>query len=120
MGSLVLGVGLLVSPARVGAVADLTPRDARVIAVCELALVPGLLGGRRQGAWMLARAITNLDIIARLPIRRSRRARASATALGLLTVADVRVAIALRRPDASRSPCAAQMRRPTPTGSAAG
>jgi hypothetical protein len=64
--------------------------------LATLALALGLLVGRRRWAWMIVRAMANLGIIARLPIRDSRRARAGAAALGLLTIADVRVAIALR------------------------
>jgi F420H(2)-dependent quinone reductase len=96
VGSAAIGAALLLRPERLGGLADLDARQARLVALGDLALVPGLVWGRPRGPWMLARGGVNLGIVGLLLRHRSRRARVGAAALALLTVADLQVAAALR------------------------
>jgi deazaflavin-dependent oxidoreductase (nitroreductase family) len=96
IGSLAIGSALLLWPERLGRLADLGAREARLVALGDLAVVPGLVWGRPRRPWMLARGGVNLGIATLLLRRRSRRARVGAAALGLLTAADLQVAAALR------------------------
>jgi deazaflavin-dependent oxidoreductase (nitroreductase family) len=96
-GSLAIGASLLYRPKRLASLADLDVREARLVAVADLAVVPGLVFGRPRRPWMLARAAVNLGIVGLLlRRRRSSRARVAATALCAATVADLQVAGALR------------------------
>lgn len=95
IGSLAIGVALLVWPQRLGRLADLDAREARLVALGDIAVFPGLVWGRPRRPWMLARGGVNLAIAGLLLRQRSARANASAAALSLLTVADVQVAAAL-------------------------
>jgi deazaflavin-dependent oxidoreductase (nitroreductase family) len=96
-GSLVIGASLLYRPKPLARLADLDVREARLVAVADLAVVPGLVFGRPRRPWMLARAAVNLGIVGLLlRRRRSSRARVAAAALGAATVADLQMAGALR------------------------
>lgn len=92
-----IGVAMSVSPERLGGAAGLDDRTAvQVIAVADLALVPGLLVGRPRWPWMAARSVLNVAIAARLLRAGSARARIVAGTLGCLTVVDSVVAATLR------------------------
>jgi F420H(2)-dependent quinone reductase len=97
IGSLTIGVALLVWPERLGRLADLDARKARLIAYGDIAVAPGLIWGRSRRPWMLARGGVNLGIAALLLRQRAPRARAGVAALFLLTAADLQVAAALRQ-----------------------
>ena len=76
-------------------------RALRVIGATDLALVPGLVAGRRRWQWMAARAGLNLAIGAYC-VRLVRRERAAGAKVGVLamviaTVDDGRRVAALRR-----------------------
>jgi len=94
-GSLAIGAALLLWPERLGRLADLDAGEARLVALGDLAVVPGLLWGRPRRPWMIARGAVNVGIVGILLRRRSPRARVGAMALSLLTVADLQVAAAL-------------------------
>jgi deazaflavin-dependent oxidoreductase (nitroreductase family) len=94
-GSLAIGAALLLAPRRLGRLADLDAREARLVALGDLAVVPGLVGGRSPRAWMLFRATVNLGIVGLLLRHRTGRGRVGAAALGLATVADLDVVAAL-------------------------
>jgi F420H(2)-dependent quinone reductase len=94
IGSLAIGVALLARPGIAG-VAGLDERDARVVALADLAVGPGLVWGRPRRPWIFARAGANLGIAALLLRRGSRPGRAIATALGAVTAADLQLAGAL-------------------------
>jgi deazaflavin-dependent oxidoreductase (nitroreductase family) len=94
IGSLAIGAALLASP-RIGRVADLGPRDARLIALADLAVGPGLIWGRSRRPWLFARAGVNVGIAALLLRRRSWAGRAIAAGLGAASAADLQMAGAL-------------------------
>jgi deazaflavin-dependent oxidoreductase (nitroreductase family) len=94
IGSLAIGAALLASP-RIGRVAALSPRDARLIALGDLAVGPGLIWGQPRRPWLLARAGVNLGIAALLLRRRSWAGRAIAAGLGAASAADLQIAGAL-------------------------
>jgi F420H(2)-dependent quinone reductase len=96
IGSLAIGVALLLWPERLGRLVDLDAREARLVALGDLAVVPGLVRGGPRRRWMLVRGGVNLGIVGLLLRKHSPRARVGAAALGLLTVADLQVAEALR------------------------
>lgn len=96
IGSLAIGLALLAWPKRLGRLVHLDASEARLAALGDLAVVPGLIWGRPRRPWMLWRAAVNLGILALLRRHRSRRAEVGAAALGLLTAADLHVAGALR------------------------
>lgn len=94
IGSLAIGAALLAFP-RIGRVADLDARDARLIALGDLAVGPGLIWGRPRRPWLFARAAANVGIAALLLRRRSPAGWAIAAGLGAATAADLQVAAAL-------------------------
>jgi hypothetical protein len=100
----VAGTALLVTPARLGPVIGLAgARDAQLVGVLDLALVPGLLLGRPRWPWLAARAVSNVAtagfVLWRASDDRSRRnARVFSAALTLATVTDVRAAYRALRP----------------------
>jgi deazaflavin-dependent oxidoreductase (nitroreductase family) len=96
IGSLAIGVAMMVWPRRIGRVANLGVRDARLIALADLVVGPGLIWGRPRRPWLFGRAGVNLGIAALLLRRRSRLGRAIAAGLGAATVADLQMAAALR------------------------
>jgi deazaflavin-dependent oxidoreductase (nitroreductase family) len=102
IGSLAIGAALLAFP-RIGRVADLDARDARLIALADLAVGPGLIWGRPRRPWVFARAGANLGIAALLLRRRTGAGRAIAAGLGAVTVADMQLAAALPSGEASPS-----------------
>jgi hypothetical protein len=88
----VIGGALAAAPARVGPLMGLTSRRAAlVVGLADLALVPGLLRGRRRWTWLAARAALNVAIIgyAGVTARRHRRAIVAVTVLASATVADL-------------------------------
>jgi deazaflavin-dependent oxidoreductase (nitroreductase family) len=95
IGSAAIGAALLLWPERLGRLADLDGREARLVALGDLAVVPGLVWGRPRWPWTVARGGVNLAIVGLLIRHRSPRARIGAAALGALTVADLQVAAAL-------------------------
>ena len=94
IGSLAIGAVLLLWP-RAGRISGLDARDARLVALADLAVGPGLVWGRLRRPWLFARAGANLGIAALLLRRRSRVGRAIAAGLGAATVADLQMAAAL-------------------------
>lgn len=97
VGGLTLGIGAaLLGRPRLGRVAGLDSRDTRLVALADLAVAPGLIWGRPRRPWIFARAGANVGIAALLLRRRSRVGRAVAAGLGVATVADLRLAGALR------------------------
>lgn len=94
IGSLAIGAALLAFP-RIGRVADLDAREARLIALGDLVVGPGLIWGRPRRPWLLARGAANVGIAALLLRRRSSVGRAIAVGLGAATAADLRMAAAL-------------------------
>lgn len=102
--TLPIGFALLAAPARVGRLLSTGDHAAswRAIGLLDLALVPGLLAGRRPSRWMTARAGLNLGI-AGFCWHLMRRetgvtgAAVGAAAMVLATVADGRTIAALRR-----------------------
>jgi deazaflavin-dependent oxidoreductase (nitroreductase family) len=91
---------LLLWPERLGRLADLDAREARLVALGDLAVTPGLIWGQPRRPWMLARGGVNLGIAGLLLRQRAPRARAGAAMLSLLTIADLQVAGALREDSA--------------------
>ena len=83
------------------------PVALRAIGAADLALVPGLLAGRRRLPWMAARAGLNVAIAAYcVSIARSEGnigPKIAASAMVLATAADVRTILALRRGEDPRS-----------------
>jgi deazaflavin-dependent oxidoreductase (nitroreductase family) len=96
IGSLAVGVAMLLWPRQVGRLAALEPRDARLIGLGDLAVGPGLIWGRPRRPWLFARGAVNVGIAATLLRRRTRSGRAIAAGLGAVTVADMQLAAALR------------------------
>jgi F420H(2)-dependent quinone reductase len=94
IGSLAIGATLLLRP-QVGRLADLDAREARLIALGDLAVCPGLIWGRPRRPWLFARGGVNLGIAALLLRRRSPVGLAIAAGLGAATAADLQVAAAL-------------------------
>ena len=74
----------------------------RVIAACDLALVPGLIGSRRQSRWMVARVALNLGIagycLGLVKRNGAVGANAAAGAMLLASITDVRTIMAFRQP----------------------
>jgi deazaflavin-dependent oxidoreductase (nitroreductase family) len=95
IGSLAIGVAMLLWPRRIGRLADLEVRDARLIALGDLAVGPGLIWGRPRRPWLFARGAVNVGIAAVLLRRGSPLGRAIAVGLGAATAADLRLAAAL-------------------------
>lgn len=95
IGSLAIGVAMLLFPRPIGRRADLTARDVRLIALGDLAVGPGLIWGRPRRPWLFARAVVNLAIAGLLLRRGSRAGRAIAAGLGAVTAADLHLAAAL-------------------------
>jgi deazaflavin-dependent oxidoreductase (nitroreductase family) len=106
IGSLAIGVAMMLFPRRIGRVANLDARDARLIALADLVVGPGLIWGRPRRPWLLARAGSNLGIAALLLRRRSRRGRAIAAGLGVATVADLQLTNALGERERDAAPAA--------------
>jgi deazaflavin-dependent oxidoreductase (nitroreductase family) len=94
IGSLAIGAVLLAFP-RLGRIFGLDVRHARLVALADLAVGPGLVWGRPRRPWLFARAGANLGIAALLLRRRSRVGRAIAAGLGGATAADLQMAAAL-------------------------
>jgi F420H(2)-dependent quinone reductase len=95
VGSVAIGAALLLRP-RLGSLADLETSETRLVALADLTVGSGLIYGRSPASWMLARGAANLGIVGLLTRHRSPRARIAGAALCVLTVADLRVAAALR------------------------
>ncbi|TQL68632.1 hypothetical protein FB381_2528 [Nocardioides albertanoniae] len=103
MATLPIGAAILLAPDRVGRALMLGdhPVALRVIGAADLALVPGLLAGRRRLPWMAARAGLNVAIAAYC-LHLARREgnlgpKVVVPALAIATAADVRTIQALRR-----------------------
>jgi len=103
MATLPIGAAILLEPERVGRALELGdhPVALRVIGAADLALVPGLLAGRRRLPWMVARAGLNVAIAAYCThLARTEGnvgPKIAASALVFATVADTRTILALRR-----------------------
>ncbi|MER7556112.1 hypothetical protein ABTZ46_04170 [Nocardioides sp. NPDC126508] len=103
MATLPIGAAILLAPERVGRTLKLGdhPAALRLIGAADLALVPGLLAGRRRLPWMAARAGLNVAIAAYCAhLARSEGnvgPKIAASALVVATVADARTILALRR-----------------------
>ncbi|OIJ28133.1 hypothetical protein [Nocardioides luteus] len=103
MATLPIGAAILLAPERVGRALRLGdhPVALRVIGAADLALVPGLLAGRRRLPWMAARAGLNVAIAAYCThLARSEgnvAPKIAASALMIATAADARTILALRR-----------------------
>ncbi len=95
IGSLAIAAALSVCPRRVGRLVGLDPREIRLIALCDLAVGPGLIWGRPRRPWLFARAAVNLGIAGLLLRRRTWLGRGIAAGLGAATAADLQVAAAL-------------------------
>lgn len=101
--TLLIGIALVAVPSRAGRLLHTGdhPTALRIIGASDLALVPGLLVGRRPWQWMAARAGLNM-VIATYCLRLVRRegtigAKIGAAAMVMATVADSRTIAALRR-----------------------
>ncbi|MEU4449919.1 hypothetical protein AB0F44_01250 [Nocardioides sp. NPDC023903] len=109
LATLPIGAAILFAPDRVGRALKLGDHPAvlRAIGVADLALVPGLLAGRRRLPWMAARAGLNVAIAAYcVSLARSEGnigPKIAAPALALATAADARTILALRRSESRRS-----------------
>lgn len=107
LATLPIGAAILLKPEWVGRSLKLGdhPAALRVIGAADLALVPGLLAGRRRLPWMVARAGLNVAIAAYCThLARSEGTigpKVAASALVFATAADTRTILALRR-DESR------------------
>ena len=95
------GCALAAVPAHAGPLMGLAePRDARLIGLADLALVPGLLLGRPRWPWLAARAALNVPMAAYVLHRggkgpRARNARAFALTVTTATIGDLNAALAL-------------------------
>lgn len=103
--TLPIGLAAVVVPHRASRLLHVPARGLRVIGVADLALVPGLLAGRRRSRWLIARAALNLAI-AGYCLRFVRRERAigagvAAGAMMLATAGDSRTIIALHDADSA-------------------
>jgi hypothetical protein len=99
LSTLALGGALVVAPTQVGGRAGFrNARAARIAGLADLALVPGLLGGRPRWPWMAARVGLNLAMIGYLVGGGSAKAKSYLAAAGLLaaTVTDLPALLALR------------------------
>ncbi|MGH3354073.1 MAG: hypothetical protein ACRDPS_25655 [Nocardioides sp.] len=103
MVTLPIGAAILLGPDRVARALKFGdhPVALRVIGAADLALVPGLLAGRRRLPWMAARAGLNIAI-AVYCVRLARSEgnigpKVAAAAMAVATAADVRTILALRR-----------------------
>lgn len=94
IGSLAIGATLLLRP-QIGRIAGLDAREARLVALGDLAVGPGLIWGRPRRPWLLARGGVNVGIAALLLRRRSPVGVAIAAGLGAATAADLQVAAAV-------------------------
>lgn len=97
--TLPIGLGLLIAPRRPARLLGGDhERALRLIGAADLALVPGLLGGRRRERWLAARAGLNLAIGAYCLYRTpSAAGKAAAGAMLVATIADAVPIAALRR-----------------------
>ncbi|MBA2637753.1 MAG: hypothetical protein H0U79_05975 [Solirubrobacterales bacterium] len=99
--TLVIGTSLLVAPERAGRLRALDRRAARAFGLADLALVPGLLAGRRLGTWMAAGGALNLVMASYylVVVRRTDRrgAHIGICVMAALTAADGPVAATLLR-----------------------
>jgi deazaflavin-dependent oxidoreductase (nitroreductase family) len=100
IGSIAIGLALMLRPG-IARAAGLGERDARAIALADLAVGPGLIVGRPRRPGVLARAAANVGIAAVLLRRGTRPGRAISAGLGAVTVADLQVADALREESGS-------------------
>jgi hypothetical protein len=100
-GSGAIGAVALLAPKRVNKLLGMSDDVAmRAIGVADLALVPGLIGGRQRWRLMAARAGLNLAIVGVFLRSRSgasspSRPLAAAVGLAIVTVGDLRVGRAL-------------------------
>ena len=99
IGSLAIGAAMLLWPRRIGRPVNLEPGDVRLIAALDLAVGPGLIWGRPRRPWLFARAGANLIIATVLLRRRSRPGRTIAAGLGVVSLADLQMADALKESD---------------------
>jgi hypothetical protein len=97
-----IGIALVIAPVQAGRLLRLEGHSGalRIIGVSDLALVPGLLVGKRKLRWMVGRAATNL-MIAGYCVRLVRRERAVGAGVGVVamlaaTVADSQTIAVLR------------------------
>lgn len=101
--TLFIGIVLVTAPSRVARLLRTGdhPAALRAIGASDLALVPGLLAGRRRWQWMTARAGLNMVIAVYclVIVRRERAVGAKIGAIAMVgaTVADSRTIVALRR-----------------------
>ncbi|NGN94929.1 hypothetical protein G5C66_19595 [Nocardioides sp. KC13] len=102
MATLPIGAAILFKPEWVGRTLKLGdhPTALRVIGAADLALVPGLLAGRRRLPWMVARAGLNVAIAAYCTHLARQEGnigpKVAASALVFATAADARTILALR------------------------
>ena len=100
--TLFIGIALVVAPSKAGRLLRTGdhPAALRIIGASDLALVPGLLAGRRRLRWMTARAGMNVVIAAYCLwlIRRESAigAKVGAVAMVVATLADSRTIAVLR------------------------
>jgi hypothetical protein len=98
----VTGGALAVAPERFGPMMGLTePSATRMIGMADLALVPGLILSRSQGAWLAARVVVNLVIVSHLltlasHTRSTRLPRMVSAGLAAASIGDLRAIAALQ------------------------
>jgi F420H(2)-dependent quinone reductase len=95
IGSLAVGVSMLLMPRRMGRPVDLDAREVRLMALADLTVGAGLTWGRPRRPWLFARAAANVGIVGALLRRRTWLGRVIAASLVPASAADLQMAAAL-------------------------